>query len=83
MDPEPTELEVLPWDTSAGNRFAHYSPDDHSATLWIATALAFTYIVGMLLVRTFIKWRVFGWDDGLIVVATVCRSQRKDFDGCL
>ncbi|KAF2625636.1 hypothetical protein BU25DRAFT_388559 [Macroventuria anomochaeta] len=70
MDNNVAESSVLPWDTSVGNRFAHYSPENHSATVWIAAALALTYVVGVLLIRVFIKWRVFGWDDSLIVIST-------------
>ncbi|KAF2744789.1 hypothetical protein M011DRAFT_528121 [Sporormia fimetaria CBS 119925] len=65
------EPSFLPWDTSVGNRFAHYSAVDHSATVWIATALTLTYVVGILLIRIFIKWRVFGWDDSLVVISTL------------
>ena len=61
------ELSPLPWDTNAGNRSAHYSPVNHSATVWIATALALTYV----LVRIFIKWRVLRRDDGLVAIGTV------------
>jgi hypothetical protein len=61
----------VPWDTSTGNRFAHYSPEDHSAPLWIAAALNMTYVLGLLFVRVFFKWRVFGWDDVLIILSTV------------
>jgi hypothetical protein len=61
----------VPWDTSVGNRFAHYSPEDHSAPLWIAAALSLIYVLGMLLVRTYLKWKVFGWDDILIILSTV------------
>ncbi|KAJ8115717.1 hypothetical protein OPT61_g2695 [Boeremia exigua] len=62
---------VDPWDTSVGNRFAYYSDVDHSATIWVATALSLTYMLGVLLIRTIIKWRVFGYDDGLAVVGTL------------
>jgi hypothetical protein len=65
------ELSPLPWDTNAGNRSAHYSPVNHSATVWIATALALTYVLGVLLVRIFIKWRVLRRDDGLVAIGTV------------
>lgn len=72
MDSAALEPITVPWDTSVGNRFAHYSSQDHSATLWIAAALALTYVAFVVLIRIFIKWRVFGWDDGLIVASTVC-----------
>ena len=71
MNPAALEPGYLPWDTSVGNRFAHYSPEDHSATLWIAAALGLTYVLFVVLIRIYIKWRVFGWDDGLIVASTV------------
>lgn len=71
MNPAALEPGYLPWDTSVGNRFAHYSPEDHSATLWIAAALGLTYVLFVVLIRIYIKWRVFGWDDGLIVASTI------------
>jgi len=71
MDTSQPEPSPLPWDTNTGNRFSHYSPVNHSATVWIATALALTYVLGVLLVRIFIKWRVLGWDDGLVIIGTV------------
>ena len=77
MDTSAAESSIVPWDTTVGNRFAHYSSENHSATVWIAAALALTYVVGVLLIRVFIKWRVFGWDDGLIVVSTVCFSYKE------
>jgi hypothetical protein len=72
MDMNGALPSILPWDTSAGNRFSHFSPRDHSATLWIAAALSLTYGIGALLVQILIKWRVFGWDDGLLAGSTVC-----------
>lgn len=65
---EPTPL---PWDTSAGNRFAPYTADNHSATLWIASLLGLIYVVGVLLIRLFIKIKVLGADDWLIAASTV------------
>lgn len=61
----------VPWDTSVGNRFARYLVDDHSAPLWIAVLLGFTYALGILIVRAVLKRRVLGWDDLMIVVGTV------------
>jgi hypothetical protein len=71
MDSTAAEPSSLPWDTTVGNRFAHYSSTNHSAPVWIAAALGLTYVVGVLLIRVFIKWRVFGWDDILILISTV------------
>lgn len=62
---------VDPMDTSVGNRFAPYGPENHSAPLWICSILGLIYAFGVLLIRIFIKRRVFGWDDSLIVAATV------------
>ncbi|KAF2133572.1 hypothetical protein P153DRAFT_393382 [Dothidotthia symphoricarpi CBS 119687] len=70
MDATSATPSYLPWDTSAGNRFANYSSHDHSAPLWIAALLGLIYVVGMLMIRVFIKWHVFGWDDCLIVAST-------------
>ncbi|KAF2441589.1 hypothetical protein P171DRAFT_446447 [Karstenula rhodostoma CBS 690.94] len=62
---------IDPMDTSAGNRFAPYGPENHSAPLWITSILGLIYAIGVLLVRLFIKRRVFGWDDSLIVAGTL------------
>ncbi|KAL1612384.1 hypothetical protein SLS60_000610 [Paraconiothyrium brasiliense] len=58
-------------DTSVGNRFAPYGPENHSAPLWIVSLLGLIYAVGVLMIRVFIKRRVFGWDDSLIVAGTL------------
>ncbi|KZM28293.1 hypothetical protein ST47_g559 [Ascochyta rabiei] len=76
MNSDAAEPSTIPWDTSVGNRFAHYSSRDHGATVWIATALGLTYVVGVLLVRVFIKRRIFGWDDWLILTSTVLASSQ-------
>lgn len=65
------ESTPVPWDTSVGNRFAYFSPDDHSAPLWIAAILSFIYVIGVLVLRVFIKWRYLGWDDFLVAASTV------------
>jgi hypothetical protein len=70
-DPSAAEPSYLAWDTSAGNRFAHYSSEDHGAPLWVAALLGMVYSLGVLLIRLYIKRRVFGWDDGLITASTV------------
>ncbi|KAF1975933.1 hypothetical protein BU23DRAFT_456954 [Bimuria novae-zelandiae CBS 107.79] len=58
-------------DTSVGNRFSPYGPENHSAPLWITSILGLIYAVGVLVIRIFIKRRVFGWDDTLVVAATL------------
>jgi hypothetical protein len=81
MEDTPTAPTYLPWDTSAGNRFAHYSSENHSAPLWIAALLGLIYMVGVLMIRAFIKRRVFGWDDYLITASSVCFSRmRAEYD---
>ncbi|ORY09607.1 hypothetical protein BCR34DRAFT_589210 [Clohesyomyces aquaticus] len=52
------------------NRFAPYTDENHSATLWIASLLGLIYVVGVLVVRLFIKRRVFGFDDAFIIGST-------------
>lgn len=71
MATQPAEPSPVPWDTAAGNRFAHYSTEDHSAPLWIAAFLSLTYVWAVLFIRIFLKWRIFGWDDFLVVISTV------------
>jgi hypothetical protein len=67
----PTPGGYMPWDTSAGNRLSHYSPEDHSAPLWIASLLGMIYLIGVLLIRVYVKRRVMGWDDYLLIASSV------------
>lgn len=76
---EQPKITSVPWDTSLGNRLAHYSAEDHSAPLWIAALLSFTYMLGMLFVRAFLKWRVFGWDNSAMVLSTVSPKSLYQF----
>lgn len=71
MDPLTDAPTIDPMDTSVGNRFSPYGPQNHSAPLWITSILGLIYSLGVLLIRIFIKRRVFGWDDSLIVTATL------------
>lgn len=71
MEPTAETSSYLPWDTSAGNRFVHYSSEDHAAPLWIASLLALIYSIGILSIRIYIKIHVFSWDDYLISASTV------------
>ncbi|KAF2850850.1 hypothetical protein T440DRAFT_554651 [Plenodomus tracheiphilus IPT5] len=61
----------LPWDTSVGNRFAHQGPDNHSGPLWIAAILGMIYMVAVLILRLYIKRRVLGYNDYLIIASSV------------
>jgi hypothetical protein len=71
MDPTIASVSDRPWDTSVGNRLVHCSSQDHRAPLWIAVLLALVYSIGILLVRIYIKRRVFGLDDYAISTSTV------------
>ena len=62
---------LQPWDTSVGNRFAHYSPDDHSALLWIATLVSMIYAVGMFLLEVLLKRISHGREDGFMLLSLV------------
>jgi hypothetical protein len=75
MEPSPAEPSYLPWDTSGGDRFARYTPDDHSASLWVTALLGTVYTIGVLILRAYIKWRVFGWDDYLVTASSVSTSK--------
>lgn len=67
-------MENAPWDTSVGNRFAFNGPDDHTGPLWIAALLGIIYTAGVLTLRIYIKRRVLGWDDYLIIASSVSIS---------
>lgn len=68
---EPPIPSYAPDDTSAGNRFAFETPDNHSASVWVATLLCMIYIIGTLLLRVYIKRHVFSWDDYLLTASSV------------
>lgn len=76
MDPQTGSPTIDPMDTSAGNRFAPYGPENHSAPLWITSILGLIYAIGVLSIRLFIKRRVFGWDDSMIVAGTVSSKRQ-------
>ncbi|KAF2828274.1 hypothetical protein CC86DRAFT_405279 [Ophiobolus disseminans] len=51
-------------------RFARFTPDDHSAVLWVSSLLSLIYATLVLTVRlTFVKRRAHALDDILITVA--------------
>ena len=51
------------------NRFAPFTPEDHSAPIWIASILSFIFAYTILLVRLgFVKWNMHGLDDMLLTL---------------
>jgi hypothetical protein len=57
---------------SDGNRFAHFTVDDHSAPIWIASILSLAFAFLILAVRLlFVKWNMHGRDDVLLTLAHV------------
>jgi hypothetical protein len=45
--------------------------DDHAGYLWIVTTLGITYTTLSAVLRGYIKWRLFGYDDYLLAAATL------------
>jgi hypothetical protein len=67
---------------SAGNRFARYTPDNHSAPLWIASVLSFIFAFLVLGVRLgYVKLKLYGIDDVVLSLAHVSLSLFQDFNG--
>jgi hypothetical protein len=52
--------------------FSAIQPEDQAGKVWVVTILATIYVVLSALVRGFIKWGIYGADDYLLVLATVC-----------
>jgi hypothetical protein len=63
-----------PQDLGVEPPFSAVYPDDQAGSLWIVTILATIYVLLSALVRGFIKWGIYGADDYLLAVATVCRE---------
>ena len=54
-------------------RFARFTPDNHSAVLWITSLLSLIYAILVLIVRLgFVKRRAHGLDDVVVTLAHVC-----------
>ncbi|PVI00586.1 hypothetical protein DM02DRAFT_614240 [Periconia macrospinosa] len=54
---------------SSDNRFAPFTPEDHSAPIWIASILSLIFAYTILLVRLgFVKWNMHGLDDLLLTL---------------
>jgi hypothetical protein len=59
---------------SGSPRFSPVTPDDHAGQLWIVTILSLTYSTLVVTARGYIKYKMFGFDDILIGLATVSKS---------
>lgn len=60
-------------DRASDNRFAHITPDNHSAPLWVASLLSLIYTVLVLAIRLgYTKWKAHTIDDIVIILAHVC-----------
>jgi hypothetical protein len=58
--------------TASGNRFARFTPENHSAPIWIASILSPIFACLILAVRLgIVKWNVHGLDDVLLTLAHV------------
>lgn len=54
------------------SRFSTILPTDYGGSLWIVSILAFAYSFMVAAVRIHVKWGMFGHDDALFGLATVC-----------
>lgn len=54
-------------------RFTRFTPDNHSALIWIASLLSLIYPILVLFVRLgFVKKGAYSLDDAIISLAHVC-----------
>lgn len=53
------------------SRFSTITPSDHAGYIWIATILATIYTILSSLLRAYVKWRMYGWDDSILALATL------------
>ncbi|KAL2410375.1 hypothetical protein ABEF95_000490 [Exophiala dermatitidis] len=56
---------------SGENRFSQITPDDHAGSVWIAALLCLVYSVLTLFLRGHLRWKMYGPDDYLALVATL------------
>ncbi|KAK8091324.1 hypothetical protein PG994_000829 [Apiospora phragmitis] len=57
--------------TPSSTRFSPITATDHAGYVWIVAILGITYTALTCALRGWIKFRVYGWDDVLIALATV------------
>ncbi|KAK8868959.1 hypothetical protein PGQ11_007537 [Apiospora arundinis] len=58
-------------DNTSPTRFSPITETDHAGYVWIVTIIGITYTAMTCLLRGWIKFRVYGWDDALITIATL------------
>jgi hypothetical protein len=59
---------------SEGHRFAPITPNDHAGSIWIATLVCLVYTFIVFITRAFLRRKMYGIDDYLVLGATVCHS---------
>lgn len=57
--------------TVSDNRFAPITPDNESGSIWIATLLCLVYSFITLSTRAWLRQKMYGFDDYLILLAFV------------
>lgn len=58
-------------DITGSSRFSPITETDHAGFIWVVTIIGTSYTALSLLLRVWIKYRVYGWDDALIAAGTV------------
>ncbi|KAK8127244.1 hypothetical protein PG984_008352 [Apiospora sp. TS-2023a] len=58
-------------DITGSSRFSPITETDHAGYIWVVTIIGTAYTALSLLLRAWIKYRVYGWDDLLIAIGTV------------
>ena len=58
--------------TVSDNRFAPVTPDNESGSIWIATLLCLVYSFITVTTRAWLRQKMYGVDDILILLALVC-----------
>jgi hypothetical protein len=56
------------------NRFSPITPDNHAGPVWITALLCLIYSVVTFALRGHLRWKMWGLDDYLALVATVSRA---------
>lgn len=58
-------------DDSGLPRFSRVTSKDHAGQLWIITIVSLIYSVMVAMARAYIKYKMLGYDDILLFLATV------------